>query len=188
MAPVKGNLWRQKPAALEYAIEDKNGEARISWRGESKETAVSLLAQPESAEESNALADAKNFLIEFLQNGKRAYKDVRSASGQAGIARRTMERAKAALRIKTLKFGFGIKQHFEWELPDSAKVPNELADSANIGSLADSEQVPETKPVNSTSSADSAKPRNLAESGGKSGQLADSGAFDAFEDEGEVRL
>ena len=48
MAPVKGNLWRGKPDALQYVIEQKGGQRVIKWHGKSNHSAQSLLAKKEA--------------------------------------------------------------------------------------------------------------------------------------------
>jgi len=121
MAPVKGDLWRGKPPALEYSIEEKNEQPVISWQGESTHTAKSLLAEPdrESAEESNAITDAKRFLRDVLTAGPRAVKEVKREARQAGISDRTVIRARYSLGVTAIKRGFG-DGHWEWEFPKDA--------------------------------------------------------------------
>jgi hypothetical protein len=168
MAPVKGNLWRRKPAALEYSIEDRDGQPVIAWRGASVHTAKSLLAQPEGAEESNALTDARNFLTEFLKDGPRQADAVFREARRAKVSERTLYRAKAALGILSQKEGIGEGQHWVWSLPNTAKGSSKIA---NNGILAAFEQSAETKPINSTESPKIAKFRDLAAFGGDDGNL-----------------
>ena len=160
-APVKGNLWRGKPSALEYSLEDRDGQPVIKWQGKSAHTAQSLLAQPEGTEESNALTDARNFLSEYLADGPRDAEDVFREARKARVSDRTLYRAKAVLGIVSRKEGIGEGQHWEWALP---KIANNLI-------LAAFGQDIETKPVNSDTSPKIAKPENLATFGGESGNL-----------------
>jgi len=155
MAPVKGNLWRGKPDALQYVIEQKGGQRVIKWHGKSNHSAQSLLAQPDSAEESNALADAKNFLIDSLKDGPLAANEAKKEAQRAGVSERTLYRAKAALGIMSRKSG----QHWEWGLPEAVREPTK---TANNESLTIFEQVSETRPVTPTSSPNIAKSENLA--------------------------
>jgi hypothetical protein len=159
MAPVKGNLCRSKPPALEYRIGEKAGQPVIEWLGESQHSAQSLLAPPESEEESNALADAKNFLAEFLKDGPRKATDVMREARCAGIAKRTLQRAKAVLGTKSNKSGIGDGQHWEWELPNRATQPSKIANSE---SLATFEQPPATTRVVPVSSPKVASTESLA--------------------------
>jgi hypothetical protein len=124
MAPVKGNLWRARPRSLKYSINDEKGQPVIAWEGESRHTANSLLAEPdrESTEESNALADAKNFLLEILADGPVDSKKVKPEAQNAEHAEKTLFRGKNRLGVRAAKVGFGDGQHWEWSLP---KMVNE---------------------------------------------------------------
>lgn len=147
-APVKGNLWRGKPDALEYTVREaqveiegkKCGQPVILWHGPSVHTAASLLVQPHGAEESNALSEAQEFLTEFLKDGPRDADAVFREARRARVAERTLYRAKAALGVYSKKKGIGEGQHWEWTLPKTANAEN----LATIG------QVTETKPNAST--------------------------------------
>jgi hypothetical protein len=168
MAPIKGNLWRSKPAALEYTIGERHDQPVIEWHGESQYSAQSLLVQPESKEESNALADAKNFLAEFLNSGPRRAADAMREARCAGIATRTLQRAKAVLGTKSKKSGIGEGQHWEWELPNVSTHPPKIVNSV---SLATFEQSPATTPVVPMSSPKVANSDDLATSGPDDGSL-----------------
>jgi hypothetical protein len=184
MAPVKGNLWRGKPEALQYVIEEKGGQPVIEWHGKSNHSAQSLLAQPDSPEESNALADAKNFLIDFLKDGPRSAKEAQKEARRAGVFERTLYRAKAALGIMSRKSGIGEGQHWEWGLPNAVREPTK---TANNESLAIFEQASETKPVTPTSSPNIAKSENLAMFRTDDGNLRRVADTDSPDDD-EVRL
>ncbi|MGD0125412.1 MAG: AAA family ATPase [Terriglobia bacterium] len=172
MAPVKGNLWRVKPPAIQYKIvESASCQPVIAWEGGSTHTARSLLAQPETQEETNACADAKTFLIELLKNGGQDSKSIMRQAHQAGISDRTLKRAKAMLGVKSRKVGMGEGQHWEWELPKSA---NAQSKSANNEDLAPFEQPTETKSDNSSTSAKGANGEELAPFGRDADNLRES--------------
>lgn len=120
-APIKGNLWREKPSSLEYSIDDREGQPVITWHGEADDSAVSLLAQPESTEKSNALRDARNFLMALLVDGPVNAEEVFREARRARISERTLYRAKAVLGIVSKKHGFGKGEPWQWGLPNSAK-------------------------------------------------------------------
>jgi 5S rRNA maturation endonuclease (ribonuclease M5) len=160
-APVKGNLWRRKPAALEYSIEDRDGQPVVAWHGPSIHGAASLLAQPEGAEESGALADAKSFLNDCLQDGPQEYGQIFREAKQAGIAEKTLRRAKNQLGVLSRKVGIGHGQHWEWGLP---KMPNNR-DLTVFG------EDTETKRDGSTASPKTAKIENMATFGSEDARL-----------------
>lgn len=173
MAPVKGNLWRARPAALRYRMEDQDGQPIVSWQGTTNHTANELLALPEtdSAEESNACAEAKNFLLEVLSGGPIGVKDLKREARRAGIAERTLIRAKGRMGIRAQKRGFGTGQHWKWELPKHANLSPK---SSNPEHLVPFEQSIETRAVDSGTSAKNANRGDLAHFVNVDGNLRDS--------------
>jgi hypothetical protein len=167
MAPVKENLCA-KPPAIKYRLEERNGTVAVKWEGETSHTARSILAEPETQEESNALADAKDFLNDFLKDGPQHSKEVERAAKAAGVAERTLLRAKPALRIKAKKIGIGKGQHWEWELPKPANGDPKAAINSDLAAF---EENAETKPVNSNGSPKIAKDGNMAAFAGQDGSL-----------------
>jgi hypothetical protein len=133
MAAVKTNLCA-KPPAMRYRLrqcqvtfEGQIETVALEWQGESSHTAKALLAEAESEEDSNTLAEAKAFLLEALKDGPQDSKALLREAREAGIAseksHRTLDRAKAILGVKSRKVGMGSGQHWEWELPKDAKPP-----------------------------------------------------------------
>jgi hypothetical protein len=120
MAWSKGNL-ASKPPAMKYRLEDSERGLVVSWKGHSHHTAKSILAEPETQEESNALRDAKNFIEELLKDGPMDAREVKREARAAGISERTLIRARYMSSIKTQKCGFGSGQHWEWQLTKDAK-------------------------------------------------------------------
>jgi hypothetical protein len=159
MAPVKNNLCA-KPPSLKYRIQECDGAIAIAWEGETSHTARSILAEPETQEESSALADAKSFLIDALSGGAVDSNELKCAARRAGISERTLFRAKPLIGVTAKRDGFGKGARYTWELPCSAKEP---PCTANINSLAEHEQDIETKPVISTHSPCSANGSGMAE-------------------------
>jgi hypothetical protein len=133
MAAVKTNLCA-KPPAMRYALRGRQVDFKgpidtvaVEWQGESAHTAKALLAEGEGQEDLNALAEAKDFLAEVLKDGPQDSAAVLREAKIAGIAseksRRTLDRAKAILGVKSRKVGIGSGQHWEWELPKDANSP-----------------------------------------------------------------
>jgi len=183
MAPVKGNLWRAKPPALEYVIEERSDQPVIVWHGESQCNAKSLLAQPESTEESNGCAGARGFLLEMLAAEPVDAKEVKREARNAGIAEKTLYRAKDQLGVLSQKKGFGEGQHWAWALPNMVNPRN----------LTTFEESNETKRVNSTNSLKMAKNENTTTFGSEDGHLhagteSSPQGSDAGEEDGEITL
>jgi hypothetical protein len=149
MAPIKGNLWRKKPPALEYSIGEKNQQPVVIWDGESQCTAASLLAPPESKEESNAITLAKDFLRGLLAGGPKAAEYVLKEAHDAGVAQKTLYRAKNELRVASRKEG--MEDGWVWALPEKT------AKAANNQDLAIFGESAERSPGNSCTSPKVAK-------------------------------
>lgn len=113
-AGVKNNL-ALLPPSLSFAIEGAENASRVSWGGISDHRADALLAIPSSPEERTALDEAKKFLKDLLANGPVETKGVQKEAKAAGIAERTLDRAKETLRVKAQKRNFA--GGWEWVLP-----------------------------------------------------------------------
>ena len=113
LAPTKSNL-SAPPASLAFSPEtDDQGRLRIRWEGESTHQAGALLAVPESEAERSALDDARDFLVDAFADGPVATRDLQRQARDAGLAWRTVERAKLALRVRAEREGAG----WRWRLP-----------------------------------------------------------------------
>jgi len=121
LAVTKNNLGRPAPT-LACRIEDRAGVPRIAWQGESHHTAATLLATV-SGEEGGALADARDFLLAELNAGPKAARDIERAAEHAGIARRTLWRARKALGVVATKAGFS--GGWFWALPEKSAKSSE---------------------------------------------------------------
>jgi len=77
-----------------------------------------LSAERSNAEDRSALGDAKNFLAEELKDGPLPKTELVKAAEDAGIASRTLERAKVVLGVESKKTEFHGK--WVWVLPPKA--------------------------------------------------------------------
>lgn len=136
LAVTKSNLAREAPS-VGYRTIERGGAVCIEWLGESAHQAAALLGQPASAEERTAVTEASDWLRARLESCAVAARDIRREARDAGIPERTLERAKAALAIRSGKCGFG--DGWRWELPPkAANAPK----AANISDLADFDETP----------------------------------------------
>lgn len=92
--------------------------ARISVTGTSSVSASELLSAPD-AEARTVRDEAADLLRAELAEGPRAVKDIRLAASDAGIAWRTIERAKAALGVEARRESVGASGagRWMWRLP-----------------------------------------------------------------------
>jgi hypothetical protein len=108
---IKNNL-AEMAEPIGYSLID----GQFAWTGVSDLTADQILANEQSADDALPLDEAIQFLKELL-DGPMNQKDVKKAAQKAGIAERTLLRAKRKLRVKSDKFGFGADGCWIWRLP-----------------------------------------------------------------------
>jgi putative DNA primase/helicase len=111
-APCAGLAFRIKARHLGDGIET----SCVEWDTELVTmTADEAMAPPEEPEERGAIGEAVRWLGELLTNGPVDSKEIFSDAKQAGIAWRTVERAKARLGVKATKASYGGR--WRWALP-----------------------------------------------------------------------
>jgi hypothetical protein len=111
------------------------------WEETLKGSARDLLAEAEATgdpEEQSELDEAVDWLRALLANGPAGSKEIRSDAKQAGIAWRTIERAKTRLGVKASKASFS--GGWRWSLPDHSDPeddpqPSQDPTQQNIGGL-----------------------------------------------------
>jgi hypothetical protein len=117
LAGTKCNLAKL-PASLAFGLSAaENGALRVGWVGESTRTAESLLDVLRDDEDGNAVQEAAEFLRSILEAGPVSAEEVRKNARKAGIAERTLLRAKAVLKVRSKKIGFGAEGGWHWCLP-----------------------------------------------------------------------
>ncbi len=86
-------------ASLSYRTVKSGDRITVEWLGESRCTARDLAG----AEDRSAHAEAMWVLYSLLSDGPVQASDVYSRATAAGVAKRTLERAKVALQVRTRK-------------------------------------------------------------------------------------
>ena len=117
---TKSNLGVLAPSLLYEPVGDDNGVVHIEWRGETDYTTEDLVAAKHGQRSRD---EAKQFLHKLLGNGPVAQKDVQAKAAHEGLAWRTIERAKADLKIISDHQGFGQGSSFYWSLPKDGYTP-----------------------------------------------------------------
>ena len=115
--PIKNNLGNDQ-AGLSFGTEvvriSPEIEApKIAWGEEVTITADEALSPPD--EERGAMDEAREFLAALLADGPIPAGQVKGEARAAGIAERTLKRAKAALKVEARKAG--MRGGWEWVLP-----------------------------------------------------------------------
>lgn len=123
LAGIKTNLARM-PESLAFRVEAIDDTARIVWDGASSHTADALLAAPVSQEERSALEDAADFLRSILEKGPVDVRQIQRVAREAGIAEKTLQRAKhyAGATSKRDTFGEGGKWFWSLDGQKASKV------------------------------------------------------------------
>ncbi len=124
IARAKGNLGKI-PVTLQFrlvdAFEGNDDVAKLEWLGECELTADELHAGKVLGVEKMAeWDDATAWLRDILKDGSREIRDIQSESRSAGWNNETLDKARARLRVKRVKHGFGGK--WSWELPGTRPV------------------------------------------------------------------
>jgi hypothetical protein len=107
------------PDALAYRLADdeRYSCARVVWDGASTRTANDLVRARVDEDEAPALAEACRVLKEILADGPLAAGNIKRMAATAGIAERTLQRARQALSVTTRRQGFGQGAFYVWAMP-----------------------------------------------------------------------
>jgi len=121
LAVTKSNL-AAIPSALAYRLvpDELHDCSRVEWLGETAHSASDLLVE-RGNEERLEHDEAKHWVVEYLtaEGGRDFARDVKKAAREAGIAERTLTRARHRAGVTTSREGFGGP--FVWSLPDSGQ-------------------------------------------------------------------
>jgi putative DNA primase/helicase len=117
---VKNNLGK-KAAGLGYHFEERTvskgiAASHVSWDS-SPVTVTADEAMRNDGADSRRRADAKAFLLEYLQDGPAEADAIKAAAEREKFSARTLRRAREELGIVTRKAGFQGK--WIWQLPDN---------------------------------------------------------------------
>src|SRR5206468_7148776 len=126
LAVTKANLAPGEQPSLGYRLvtDATYGVAAIDWIGVSPHSARDLL-DAESPAAGGAVGDAVAVLREFLEEGPQLAVDCKRFCKEAGIAYRTLDRAKKTLGIKAAPKMNGKQKHWWWSLPEEAREERE---------------------------------------------------------------
>jgi hypothetical protein len=100
LAHAKSNLGEEGPS-LGFVID----KGQFLWTGEVAVTADEIARPEEPDDEKSALEEATEWLREVLADGPVETKEIYRSARHAGIAQRTLERAKAKLGVKARRIG-----------------------------------------------------------------------------------
>jgi hypothetical protein len=120
LAPVKCNL-AEHPPALAYRLDadEERGCVKVTWLGESRQTADALLADNGSEEERSERDEAAEWLTGYLidHGGEDGAGDIIKAASKVGIAQHTLQRSRSKAGVTTAKSG--MRGGWLWRLDPS---------------------------------------------------------------------
>lgn len=102
--------------SLTFRTRKRGDSIVIEWLGTSSCTAAEVAAQ--GGTEPRALGEALWALYSFLSDGPVPAREVIKLAAAAGVAKRTLDRAKRVLGVIVRKVGSGTGSWWTWELPD----------------------------------------------------------------------
>jgi AAA domain len=118
LATTKSNLAKERESLAYRLVDDERyGVARIVWDGASRHTANDLVRPRVDEDEAPALAEAVRVLKEILADGPLSAGNVKRAAATAGVAERTLQRARHALGVTARRQGFGRGAVYVWTMP-----------------------------------------------------------------------
>ena len=121
LASIKSNLAAPAPSLVFGLASADNGSVRVEWKGETNLDAAALLSAPTDHEERSALSEAQEFLNEILADGPVLAKDAQEEARGAGIAERTLKRARSTLGVVAERKGEPGQRgggRWYWRLPE----------------------------------------------------------------------
>ncbi len=145
LASLKNNLSEPAPSLVFTVVSAKNGAACVEWKGQTELKADQLLCAPADPEERSALDEAKDFLLDALQDGPRHSKAVKNEAREADVSEATLRRAKVALSVRATKESDGS---WSWSLPGGAGKARQDAQGEQQGSQAPEHEHLERLPTN----------------------------------------
>ncbi|QDU21800.1 AAA family ATPase [Urbifossiella limnaea] len=123
LTQVKTNL--SAAPGLVYRTVKRDGVVTVEWLGESPSTAGDLTGGRAA---HSLLREGAYVLYSLLADGPVWAADVYKLAARGGVARRTVERAKALLRVRSRKDGSGRGSRWYWELGDDDRVHRPFKD------------------------------------------------------------
>ena len=133
-------LYEIEPILLSAEADEPEVEtSRLALIGESDHDARSVLQVRDDDGDGSALSEAQAFLLDELAEGPVETKEIKRAARDAGHTDRTLERAKQATGVQSVKIGFNPSR-WAWKLPDTKDANpvgalREAKDATDVGGL-----------------------------------------------------
>lgn len=122
-APVKFNCGAD-PTSVLFQIAKPSGKVKVletDIRKSAEEITDELAAAKKAVagRPPKALVEVSGWLSDHLSDGGKTAEEIYAAAAAEGFSSRTVDRAKSALGIKSVKHGYGKGSYSAWALPSS---------------------------------------------------------------------
>jgi archaellum biogenesis ATPase FlaH len=119
--PLKNNLGKDR-SSLTYRITEADGSPVLNWSPIPIDMDPDDVLGSERGPRGNRMIDqAKQWLCDTLANGEKPQEEVEQLASDAGIAKKTLQRAKCETGVLSRKIGFGANGVWIWRLPDQRR-------------------------------------------------------------------
>jgi hypothetical protein len=140
LIPIKNNIGNDRSGmAFTLSEHGTQGFPRVEWCDTpvsvSADDVIGSLPHP-SPRQPTQLDDAADWLHDFLSNGPVAAQDVLRNAKQAGFSKRTLDRAKAELKAKSVKPAY--EGQWVWALPGQSHAIVKHAIECDVVAIFDS--------------------------------------------------
>jgi putative DNA primase/helicase len=105
LASTKNNLAMPPTSRMITLEVAEGGAVRVDWLGNTDVSAKDLLGTPQDQEHTDALSEAVGFLSDVLADGPVPSTEVIEETNDAGIAEKTLRRAKKVLGVVVFRKG-----------------------------------------------------------------------------------
>jgi len=105
-------------AALTYHIESAADACRVVWDGPTEHTADTIVTDSRGEADGGALGEAVQFVTDMLSEREGEAAKIFAQARKLGIAESTLRRAKAKLKVRPTRRGFGADGVWVWNLPN----------------------------------------------------------------------
>jgi AAA domain len=121
LTPPKANRGRLPPSQA-YRVGVSNGEAVIEWLGPAPSPSDDANGRAKRAKaEAPGVVMAADWLTRALDKGERPAAELLEEALALGISERTLDRAKAALYVRSRVSNKGGKRVWKWSLPSGSE-------------------------------------------------------------------
>lgn len=115
--PVKQNLAADVGGLAYHLGTGGHAQPVVHWHADAVTISADEALAPRRGPDPDARQEAEEWLTAALADGPRPASELKAEAKETGIAEKTLKRAKKALRVTSLRVGYGEKGSFSWAMP-----------------------------------------------------------------------